>query len=240
MAMNNPYAAYQKMANKYGAPKKKPQAPRIIEGQEPAAVAAVPPEKGEALEKKVAGYPGIVPAAARVPATGTVPAAGASARGEGQAGGEQRTVPFPPLQDAGRAERRQAPQKPVNPYVEKAIMTASPQDLTLMLYDGAIRFMRQSAAAIQEKDIEKAHNASVRAQDIFIELMSTLNKDYEIANYLFSLYVFILDNLAKANLKKDPVMIEEMIELTREMRDTWREAVDSMKGERLAGAGVSG
>ncbi|MDK2932837.1 MAG: flagellar secretion chaperone FliS [Clostridiales bacterium] len=116
-----------------------------------------------------------------------------------------------------------------NQYLESAVMTATPEELTLMLYDGAIKFMNQAIIFIQMKQVEKAHNAVVRAQDIFTELMSTLNMEYPIAQNLYSIYDFIFNSLLQANTKKDPNIIREMISLARELRNTWAQAMKSAK-----------
>ncbi|NLY43710.1 MAG: flagellar export chaperone FliS [Clostridiaceae bacterium] len=115
--------------------------------------------------------------------------------------------------------------KLANHYLENAVMTATPEELTLMLYDGAIKFMNQAVVHIQMKNIQGAHNAIIRAQDIFSELMSSLNMEYEVSKGLYSLYDFIYSSLIQANLSKDAEQIREMISLTRELRETWAQAI---------------
>lgn len=130
----------------------------------------------------------------------------------------------------GEAERK------ANPYLENAVMTASPQQLVLMLYDGAIRFMNQAIIFINAKKLGKAHEASVRAQDIFWELLSTLEGDNEVTEGLKSLYTFLIQNLVSANVKKEADMYRDCIVLTREMRDTWAQAMElAVKGSNSGG-----
>ena len=125
-------------------------------------------------------------------------------------------------------------EKPLNPYFVNSVMTASPAKLTLMLYDGALRFINESIKHIEDKSFDKAHAANIRAQDIYVELMSTLNRDYEIAEPMFNLYAFILDSLVKANVKKDAALLRDMIGLTQEFRDTWAEAMKIAASENVA------
>ncbi|MDK2919026.1 MAG: flagellar secretion chaperone FliS [Candidatus Petromonas sp.] len=110
-------------------------------------------------------------------------------------------------------------------YKEQAILTARSEELTLMLYNGIIKFLNQAKIFIDQKNIEKSHNAIVKAQDIITELNVTLNMDYEISKGLRSLYDFMNRRLMEANIEKDKVIIDEVIELAEEMRDTWKEAI---------------
>lgn len=110
-------------------------------------------------------------------------------------------------------------------YLEQRIMTARPEELTLMLYDGILKFLGQARLFIEQKDIERAHTSIKRAQDIIDELMITLNMDYEISYNLRSLYVYMNTRLAEANIKKDQRIIDEVAELATDLRDTWKEAM---------------
>ncbi|NLW23548.1 MAG: flagellar export chaperone FliS [Tissierellia bacterium] len=117
----------------------------------------------------------------------------------------------------------------LNQYKQNAVFTATPEELTLMLFEGAIKFMNIAKYSIEKRDIEKAHEALIRAQDIVIELSSTLNMEYEISNNLKRLYDFVLNNLIEANINKEVKPIEEGIEIFTELRDTWKEAMKEMK-----------
>jgi len=114
---------------------------------------------------------------------------------------------------------------PYQQYQEQSIMTASPGELTLMLYNGCIKFIKQAKLYIEEKDIEKANNAIIRAQDIIYELMSTLNMDYEISNNMMALYDYMNRRLIDANISKDIKVLDEVLNLTVEFRDTWMEVI---------------
>lgn len=121
-----------------------------------------------------------------------------------------------------------------NQYQQNSVMTATPEELTLMLYNGAIKFVNIAKLSIENKNIKKAHEALIRAQDIIIELNATLNMDYEISKNLRSLYEFILDRLVDANIKKEIEPLDEVLELLTELRDTWKEVIVKVKKTRYA------
>ena len=119
---------------------------------------------------------------------------------------------------------------PAAAYRNQQIMMASPEQLTLMLYDGAIRFLRASITAIDAKDIEKAHDMNMRTQDIVREFRNTLNMDIELSTNWDQLYEFMEYRLVEGNMKKDKAMLQEVLDLLKEMRDTWAEAMKLAKG----------
>lgn len=106
-------------------------------------------------------------------------------------------------------------------YQQNNVLTASSGKLLLMLYDGAIKFLRFAKVAIDEEDIQKSHNYIMRVQDIISELMVTLNMDYEISKSLFSLYDYMKYRLSEANMKKDKEQIDEVVVMLSELRETW-------------------
>ncbi len=120
-----------------------------------------------------------------------------------------------------------------NPYTKNAaykktqVETASPEALILMLYDGAIKFMCQAEIAFEEHDIEQISNLLLRIQAIFAELMTALDKEKggEIAVNLERLYVFFLEKLGDANVKKDPAPMLEIKPLVQNLRNTWELAM---------------
>jgi len=120
-------------------------------------------------------------------------------------------------------------------YQQNSVMTASPEELTLMLYDGCLKFMRQANLFIEDNQIENAHRAIVKAQNIIEELNLTLKMEYPIAESLRPLYLFILERLYDANVKKDTAIIDEVYPLVKDLRDTWKEAMKSAKIERKMG-----
>jgi len=116
-------------------------------------------------------------------------------------------------------------------YLRNAVFTASPEELTLMLYNGLIRFIMQGQKAIEEKDIQKAHNSIIRAEDIILEFKSTLDMQYEISKYLNALYDYMYDRLVEANLTKDTAILAEVLKIAKVLRDAWAEAMKIAKKE---------
>jgi flagellar protein FliS len=109
-------------------------------------------------------------------------------------------------------------------YKEVEIKTASPGKLIVIMYDGAIRFLKFAKEAIDEKNIEKAHNNIVKAQDIIMELLLSLNMEAgEIAVKLQSLYIFMNKLLMEANIKKEKEPIDRVLKMLTELREVWNE-----------------
>ena len=108
-------------------------------------------------------------------------------------------------------------------YERTQVETADQRQLILMLYDGAIRFMRKGAARIEANDIEAAHNYLVRGREIVTELLATLKPDKsgELGKNLQRLYVYIFNRLVEANLTKNQELVEECIGLMTTLRDGW-------------------
>lgn len=112
-----------------------------------------------------------------------------------------------------------------NAYQRNAIMTASPAELTLMLYDGAIKFCNIAILAIEKKDYMKANENLKKAQAIITELRVTLDRKYEVWKDFDRVYDFIYHALIEANIKKDVDVVETALRHIREMRDTWKEVM---------------
>lgn len=110
-------------------------------------------------------------------------------------------------------------------YLDNKVKTATPAELTLMLYDGSIKFCNIAIMAIEEGDTNKANTNIIKAEKIIMSLRSTLDHRYEISENLDLLYEYIFSKLVEANIKKDKKIIEEALVHLRELRDTWKEAV---------------
>ena len=122
-----------------------------------------------------------------------------------------------------------------NPYAQyknSKILTASPAELTLMLYEGAIKFGNISIEAIENKDVEKAHNNIIRVQKIIDEFRATLNRKYPVAEEFDKIYRYLLRRLLEANATKDEEIMKEVVEHLRSMRDNWKEVMKKVKEER--------
>lgn len=117
----------------------------------------------------------------------------------------------------------------VNKYKQNTIKTATPEELTLMLYEGAIKFMNIAIVSIEKEDITKKHESLLRAQSIITELRATLNPDIEISKELDNLYDFILTKLVEGNISNDTAAIEDALNIAYDLRDTWKEVMQQVK-----------
>jgi flagellar protein FliS len=113
-------------------------------------------------------------------------------------------------------------------------MTASPADLTLMLYDGAIKFCSIAIMAVEQKDIPRAHNHIVKVENIINYLRMTLDMKYGVAKDFERIYNYLSQRLTEANLRKDKEILEEVREHLRDVRDAWKDVMrmDKQKGAK--------
>ncbi len=121
----------------------------------------------------------------------------------------------------------------VNQYKKTAVNTASKEQILLMLYDGAIKFLHKAKLAFETNDIEQIHNNITRAERIITEFQSTLDMENggRFAQELYSLYEYLNNRLFMANMKKRTDYIDEVLRHLTELRDTWREAIMKFKAE---------
>ncbi len=110
-------------------------------------------------------------------------------------------------------------------YNNSKVLTASPAELTLMLYEGAIKFCNIAEVAIEQKDIQKAHTNILKTQRIIDYLRQTLDMKYKVAEDFERIYVYLTKRLVEANIKKDKAILEEVNEHLRSVRDTWKEVM---------------
>ncbi|MGL5677577.1 MAG: flagellar export chaperone FliS [Cellulosilyticaceae bacterium] len=112
---------------------------------------------------------------------------------------------------------------PYQNYQNNAIMTATPGELTLMLYNGAIKFCNIAIEAIEQGNIQKANETNLRAQDIIAELQATVDLKYEVGQDMDRLYYYINQLLVEGNIEKNSNKIQQALELIREFRDAWQQ-----------------
>ncbi|MCI8306456.1 MAG: flagellar export chaperone FliS [Lachnospiraceae bacterium] len=110
-------------------------------------------------------------------------------------------------------------------YKNSKIQTASPAELTLMLYDGAVKFCNVALISLEKNDYEKVSENLIKAQKIIMEFRSTLDFKYPVAKDFDVVYEYIYRRLVDANLKKDAEIIEEALKHIKEMRETWKEVM---------------
>ncbi|MHC4885030.1 MAG: flagellar export chaperone FliS [Planctomycetota bacterium] len=115
-------------------------------------------------------------------------------------------------------------------YLRTKVMTASKEQLVLMLFDGCIRFSEVAKKGWADKDLEAAHNAMVRAQNIVLELAVALDKEKggELAVNMAGLYNYCYRQLVDANIEHDPERVDEVIGIVRELREAWAQAMDKV------------
>ena len=110
-------------------------------------------------------------------------------------------------------------------YNNSKVLTASPAELTLMLYEGAIKFCNIAIMGIEQNDIQKAHTNIRKVERIIAEFRSTLDRKYAVAEDFDRVYVYLLQRLLEANIKKDKAILEEVNMHLRSMRDNWKEVM---------------
>ena len=116
-------------------------------------------------------------------------------------------------------------------YANNKIMTASPAELTLMLYEGAIKFANLAISGIEENDVQKAHTNIMKVENIIEESQSTLDHKYPVAKEFDNVYSYLMMRLREANMKKDKEIMEEVLKHLRTMRDTWKEVMHLAKAK---------
>ncbi len=115
---------------------------------------------------------------------------------------------------------------PHQKYQQSQVETSSPAKLLLMLYDGALKSIQGARVGMMEKDYEKANQHLTKAQDIIFELMSSLDLEVgEVAQNLYLLYDYMIQQLVQSNIKKDPQILTQVESLLKDLRETWKEAV---------------
>lgn len=116
-------------------------------------------------------------------------------------------------------------QRAINAYQKNAIMTASKAELTLMLYDGAIKFCNIALSGFEKKEYEKINTNLKKAQAIITEFRATLDRKYPVWEDFERVYDYIYRCLIDANIHKDEEKLQEALKYIREMRDTWKEVM---------------
>lgn len=110
-------------------------------------------------------------------------------------------------------------------YQNSKIVTATPAELTLMLYEGAIKFCNMAIMGIEQNNIQKANNNIIKVENIITEFRATLDFKYPVAEDFDKVYEYLNSRLTEANIKKDKAILEEVLEHLRTMRDTWKEVM---------------
>jgi flagellar protein FliS len=117
---------------------------------------------------------------------------------------------------------------PYQKYQQTQLQTASKPQLLLMLYEGAIRFLRLGISGIEEKNNEKANTYLCKTQTVIHELIASLNHAYPMSQPLSQVYEYMVHQLIQANMKKNAVPAKEVLSYLIELRDAWDEASKSL------------
>lgn len=124
-----------------------------------------------------------------------------------------------------------------NAYKQNSVTTASPGELTLMLYNGCLKFLTIAKKAMLDKNIEAKNTNLQKAQAIITELMVTLDMNVPISKEIQPLYDYMNRRLLEANIQNDPAIIDEVAGLVTEFRDTWKEVILLNRQQQHIGAG---
>lgn len=114
-------------------------------------------------------------------------------------------------------------------YNRNKVLTASPAELTLLLYEGAIKSCNIAIIGLEQNDMEKVHNNIIKVENIIEEFQATLNHKYPVAEDFDKIYKYIYNLLVEANIKKDKELLEQALTELRGMRDTWKEVMVKAK-----------
>ena len=114
-------------------------------------------------------------------------------------------------------------------YNRNKVLTASPAELTLLLYEGAIKFCNIAIIGLEQNDMEKVHNNIIKVENIIEEFQATLNHKDPVAEDVDKIYKYIYNLLVEANIKKDKELLEQALNELRGMRDTWKEVMVKAK-----------
>ncbi len=114
---------------------------------------------------------------------------------------------------------------PYQTYQQNSVMTASPQELTLMLYNGSLKFMKIAKRAMNDKNFQDKNTNIIKAQNIVQELRSTLNSEMSMSAGLEQMYEYMYNRLIEANMKNDVTALEDVEILMTDLRNTWKQAM---------------
>ena len=126
---------------------------------------------------------------------------------------------------------------PYQAYQQNSVNTATPGELTLMLYNGSLKFMKLAKKAIEEKNIELKNINLIKAQKIIQELMVTLDTSQDVGKSMMMMYDYMNRRLIEANLKNDSAMVEEVEGLMMEFRDAWKQVIQLNRQQAFAQGG---
>ncbi|WP_419961341.1 flagellar export chaperone FliS [Psychrobacillus sp. BM2] len=126
---------------------------------------------------------------------------------------------------------------PYQAYQQNSVTQSTPGELTLMLYNGCLKFLNQAKKGIETKDIELKNTNIQKAQNILRELMITLDPSQTISQSMASLYEYMINRLVEANINNDAALVDEVYGLTTEFRDTWKQVIQINRQKQYGSTG---
>ncbi|WP_153732363.1 flagellar export chaperone FliS [Sporosarcina obsidiansis] len=127
-----------------------------------------------------------------------------------------------------------ASNNPYAAYQNNSVTTSTPGELTLMLYNGCLKFIQQGKKALEQGKLEEKNIAIQKAQAIVTELMLTLDTSYPVAKNMLVLYEFVNSRLIDGNIKNDPALFDEAAGIITEFRDTWKQVIQVNRQKQYA------
>lgn len=114
---------------------------------------------------------------------------------------------------------------PYAAYKNNSVNTSTPGELTLMLYNGCLKFIQQAKKALEDGNMQEMNTSAQKAQAIISELMLTLDTSYPVSQNMLVLYEFVNSRLIDGNIKKDSALFDEASAIVLEFRDTWKQVI---------------
>ena len=126
---------------------------------------------------------------------------------------------------------------PYKAYQQNSVTQSTPGELTLMLYNGCLKFLNQAKKGIETNNIELKNTNIQKAQNILRELMVTLDMSQSVSESMASLYDYMITQLIEANIKNDAAILDEVYGLTTEFRDTWKQVIQTNRQKQYGAPG---
>ncbi len=123
---------------------------------------------------------------------------------------------------------------PYATYQNNSVTTSTPGELTLMLYNGCLKFIQQAKIALENGNIQEKNESIQKAQAIITELMLTLDASYPVSENMLVLYEFANSRLIDGNIKNDGALFVEASEIITEFRDTWKQVIQINRQKQYA------
>ena len=128
-----------------------------------------------------------------------------------------------------------ATNNPYKTYEQNSVTTASAGELTIMLYNGCLKFINKAKQAIRENSVAERNTNIQKAQNIIRELMVTLDMEYDVSTNMMALYEFIYQSLLEANIKNDINKLEDAEQIVIEFRNTWKQVIQLNRQQQHRG-----